>query len=555
MRMLRTTRESTTTDERFPRSGPSLFSRPERQKNGGSIAPRAAPRRRIFLSVIFLSLSVLSEVPRVTIDRRQLALERQGICVMRLNPRRLWRYRPRIPTMIVFFAIAAALVLSNAAYVTTLGPAGVIAERSSGSYSGWPLVWYRLVESPNTVATWQIHPTRLAGDVAFWLILMATFVGGCEWLLRRYRPRLRWSLRAMLIAVALVATFCGWFVKARSRAMDQDPLIDSLHRVKLTRWGPRWLDGLGADRFRRQIVGAHVYVHSSEAGEEVLGKLARLNALQSLYFRIGEVTPPMAASLREMQQLRLLAIDNGGERLSHECLTAIGDLRQLEHLRLENTKLAADDFAAFANLTKLKSIGLEFVEVDRVPMLRGLPPLAQLEALDVSYSNIGNADLPYLANRPHLKRLNLHGTGVTDSSMQQLERIRSLEEVGIDDEMITERGLTALLAIGRLQKLHIGHFRHEGPWAELSIAPGIEVTVAAQERDGCLRALEALRQSKPGILITDKNDRTMDAIDYQLTKLSEEETAHRPNMPISFPWLQASFWSDTVPNAAKTVPW
>jgi hypothetical protein len=454
-------------------------------------------------------------------------------------------------TLIVFFAVAVVLVLANAAYVTRF-----VVPRSTGeSYSGWPLVWYRMVESPNGVAAWQIHAVRLAGNVSLWLIAMAATVGGCERLLRRYRPRLRWSLRAMLIAVTLAAMLCGWFVAARNRAKEQDPLIDSLHLVRLRRWGPRWLDLVGADRFRRQIVGAHVYVHRSEAGEEALSELARLPALQSLYFRFGEVTPPMAAALNEMVQLRVLGIDNGGERLSHECLNAIGNMRQLEHLRLENMKLAADDFASLADLTSLKSLSLEFVEVDRGPLFHGLPALPQVQAVYVSYSDIGDADLHYLVKLPCLKRLNLHATHVTDASMQVLGHSRSLEELGIDDEMVTERGLATLLAVERLKKLHLGNCRRDGPWAALPVAPGIEVTVPAHELDGCLRALQALRQSKPGIVITDKSGWTIDAPNYQLTNVSDDESAHRPNTPLSFPWLRASFWSDAMINGAKHLPW
>jgi hypothetical protein len=79
--------------------------------------------------------------------------------------------------------------------------------------------------------------------------------------------------------------------------------------------------------------------------------------------------------------------------------------------------------------------------------------------------------------------------------------------------------------------------------------------VRAHELVGCLRALEALRQSKPGIVIDDKNDWTIDVSDYQLTTLSEDENAHRPDVAPSFPWLHASLWTDTLPDDAKSLPW
>ena len=154
---------------------------------------------------------------------------------------------------------------------------------------------------------------------------------------------------------------------------------------------------------------------------------------------------------------------------------------------------------------------------------------------------------------PSLKSLDLHSTYVTGAGMRELERVESLEELGMDHEMITAKGLSSLLAIKRLQKLHLRDCHQGGPWAALPIAPGVDIRAPERDVDGCLRALKALRQSNPAITID--NHWMPYLSDDQLTFLSEDESVRRPNAPVSFPWLQGSFWTNTVRNAAKDLPW
>jgi hypothetical protein len=141
------------------------------------------------------------------------------------------RYRPRVPTVLLVAAIAAPLVLANMSdeLRARIGPMPANggadlsfdvrepveegtpdSHRSNLSY-GWPLAWrqYVIVMSYGMVLGECRSPGRLAGNVAMWLTILAVPAALCEWLLRRYRPRLRWSVRSMLIAIGLVAAGCG----------------------------------------------------------------------------------------------------------------------------------------------------------------------------------------------------------------------------------------------------------------------------------------------------------------------------------------------------------
>lgn len=184
--------------------------------------------------------------------------------------RALSQCRPRVLTLVALVLVAASIVLSNLS----------CDRRSSGHFYcqsyGWPLIWHRYVLLGFGHATigWYYSAGRLAANLAMWLLALATTGGACEWLLRRYRPRLRWSLRTMLAAVALLAVLCAWFVNARERARLQDPLIAAMPggwtgpQAGVERWGPIWLDLFGADRFCRHIVCASLSATGDEGADE-----------------------------------------------------------------------------------------------------------------------------------------------------------------------------------------------------------------------------------------------------------------------------------------------
>lgn len=321
------------------------------------------------------------------------------------------RYRPRFLTLAVFLVVAAVLVLAN--LNTEISDVeGDSHLRSLRKLSGgWPLTWHRcyiiLAEMGSGRTGWQYSRVRLAGNLAICLVLLAAPVAGCEWLLRRYRPRLRWSLRTMLVAVGLVAAFCGWLVAARRRASLQDPIIAANKwpesGVVLERWGPQWLDFLGADPYRRYIVGAKLgedlYLGGDLSDEDVLEHLKRLSqlpALRRLSLAVDRLTPAMTDTLNEMPQLQVLSVAhrNGepdDDRIPHECLAAIGELTQLEELSLGNMVIASESLECLENLGRLRSLRFDVCfrgdhgddedAVDHSPTFGQLPLLPQLEEL------------------------------------------------------------------------------------------------------------------------------------------------------------------------------
>lgn len=369
---------------------------------------------------------------------------------MRLRSDAFAHYRPRLLTLFVLGAATAVIVLANLSddirrrggnrdvtFIFTEDLPKVLAKlpfdaRKSTesdraffglwnmSY-GWPFLWRQfivvLTPGPSGGIGWQHSAGRLAANIAIWLVILAAAGGTCEWLLRRYRPRLRWSLRTMLASVVLAAVLCGWFAVARERANVQDPLIALHPSLWLEQWGPGWLRLVGGDRYCRRIVGASLTVaapddrHDGKV-EEFLKRLPRLPNLKYLFVGVEHLTSAMddafTRALRDAPQLRVLSIEGSlsfghtdEERVSRKCLAAIGQLTELEHLSLERVRLDGDDLACLAGLTTLKTLRLDNVQPyprsQEAHLLRRLPELPRLQTLDLESSCVRDDDLRFFA--------------------------------------------------------------------------------------------------------------------------------------------------------------
>lgn len=471
------------------------------------------------------------------------------------------RYRPRMLTVLLVATIAALLALANLSdefcgrVSPRLMPGKVefsfdarqtprdevlgMDDLWNLSY-GWPLRWrqYVLAFGYGQMAAGPFsNIARLAADVAMWLVMLAVPAAACEWLLRRYRPRFRWSLRTMLIAVGLVAVCCAWFVHARRRTNIEDALAAAIQgqhgRVWFDRWGPTWLELVGVDHLCRRIIGADLGSSrlANPEAEQLLMRLARLPNLQHLFFKAGQLTPMMADALGEMHELRRLNVGVGAapglaaaltramlekrglralsidlhdwpnrsdKRTSHELLAEIRKLTQLEALHLASMDIAGESLAPLADLTNLRVIGLDDVNIVDASgpissLASTLSALRRLEVAAFRDSNIGDRDLRQIDHLPNLKSLIVVETGATSAGLAAFQSLESLEVLTVNGELLSAAALESLRAAKRLRAMHIGDFH--GPYN-----PGVPLkhdqlsSVPASERDACLQALEALRQ-------------------------------------------------------------
>lgn len=414
--------------------------------------------------------------------------------------------RPRILTVIAFCMATAIIVLANLSF-DEQDPGEVVHCRSYG----WPMIWHRLVlygfnmVGGERAVGWYFSPTRLAANLALWLAVLAALTVACEWLLRRCRPRPHWSLRTLLVFVAVVAMGCGWYAKARNRAALQDPLIGlrggyGVPLVFVKRCGPKWLDLFGLDPLRRRIVLASNWqLRSTEpddarrflqlsrlsdvqhvsdcsvdeltpATAKALGGMRQLQTLTISFDRLNSSVPAALSDLRELRSLsikqRLTTAGEEYARLSDECLAAIGNMPHLETLSLSKLPLRGKSLACLSALTNLKSLSIDFWngewngsalgEPVSEDCLRAIGMLSQLEWLRLERLQIDNESLAYLAGLTELKTLCLNWLITHDlPRLSHFPALGRLEALDLTDSKVDENDLRTLAALPRLKSISL----------------------------------------------------------------------------------------------------
>jgi hypothetical protein len=427
---------------------------------------------------------------------------------MRLSLKNFSRFRPRIVTAIVLFVVAAFIALANLS-VSDWVRAGD-SDVKHIPY-GWPLVWHRIVLHVTglgyAVVGWYYSIPRLLANLLLWFALLTASAAACEWLLRRYRPRLRWSLRTLLVFVAMAAAFCAWYAGARNRAAIQDPLIVSMKGgygiplVFVERWGPKWLDLFGIDRFRRRIVLANFWhLDTAEPDQERLFlQLSRLSSVRYITeFHVDNLTPTTAkalgsmrglhtlgvefdrltadvpAALSDLHELRSLSLaqtadtaDEDYARLADECLAAIGNMTHLETLELKDLPLRGKGVACLSALTNLKSLRIDFWggewkgsnlgEPIAQDCLRAVATLPRLEWLMLEDLRVSNQSLACLAGIEGLKTLSIYEL-VTDERpmLSHLPPLGQLEALSLWGTSVDDDDLRRLAVLPRLASLSLG---------------------------------------------------------------------------------------------------
>src|SRR5487761_1611339 len=398
----------------------------------------------------------------------------------RYCPRRGW---PRATTLIVLITVSVAIALANLSL-----------EASSGKVSfGWPLAWYWLLIVANWVPPhvygWDFSARGLALNLVVWLLLLSTVGFISEWATDRFLQRLQWSLRTMLVAVGFVAALCAWRAGLWKRAEEQDALIAWKNGdwMYCERWGPKWLDLIGADRFRRRLVGARIAIQAGdEQDERHFERLAQLRSLRYLEVTFYGITPAVAAMLgrmRELHTLRLGYEDEDGDdagNATHAYLAAVGELIQLRQLCLEGgLQLRGDDIRCLRSLANLKSLTLDLDSAHDSERTRecllAVRQLNQLEQLYLWNWSGRRADLARLGGLTNLRSLTLcpveigvfHrantyiDSNTSDSNrglegFASLRALRQLEGLDLTGVRVAFQDVRALAVLPRLKFLCLG---------------------------------------------------------------------------------------------------
>ena len=232
------------------------------------------------------------------------------------------------------------------------------------------------------------------------------------------RPLLQFSLRTLLIGVALLAAFFAWYARERRLGERERLIADMLHQnhcVVVLRSGqhlgqpdialghyripaaihkPSWWE-----RFRNRICGDRIESIIGREGltNEQFAAIDSLSAVESLWLSsslVSELTP--LENLKTLEHLELRGCQ-------------VRDLAPLAHLPLESLTLSGNpvsDAAPLAGLATLRRLDLTGTQVTDVG------PLAHLQVRWLALGRTPLRDLGPLAKLSTLESLSLTGTEV-----------------------------------------------------------------------------------------------------------------------------------------------
>jgi hypothetical protein len=281
----------------------------------------------------------------------------------------------------------------------------------------------------------------------------------------RLRRCLRFRLRTLFILMTLVAAGVVWtkltcerlrkqeeavaWIEKQNGYITYDFAVDKLGQPRPNGAppGPRWVRKFFGPQWGVDVVGIQGTPVPRNQRPRTTNFVARLN-FDDNELKIIETFP----------KLKWLFL-YGQHAISNVGLAHLGKLKQLEGLRLE--AIPIDGFpsisdaglAHLAKLPKLSQVDFTGCALDGSG-LRHLP-LGQIRYLNLTRTQVTDANLVWIAQMEQLEALGLAETKITDKGLAQLQGLAQLFALDLRGTAVTDEGLAHLTSLKALQKLSL----------------------------------------------------------------------------------------------------
>ena len=147
---------------------------------------------------------------------------------------------------------------------------------------------------------------------------------------------------------------------------------------------------------------------------------------------------------------------SGGD-IQHTEIHVLQKLRLLESLTLTNLTITDDHFVQICKLTRLKQIGVKFVDGFTNKSMEGLTNLINLSRIDLSDTLLVNdTGIQYLQNLSNMTIILVHGLSITDESLYVISQLEKIKELDLSCcQKITVTGLRQLHKLKHLEKVDL----------------------------------------------------------------------------------------------------
>ncbi len=217
---------------------------------------------------------------------------------------------------------------------------------------------------------------------------------------------------ALVVAMLLVGVSLGWFAPKIHRSLQEDVAAFALEEMGAIVRYDYQLDEDGKFlpdvdppgwSWVKAIVGNSYFAHVTDID------------LSLTYLMPPYLDPDDLDSLTEARMERLLEF--GDEEMAY-----VGQLTEIETLRLGDTRVTGAGLKYLRGLTRLKTLWLDGTRVEDSSLIH-VAQLPNLEHLDLSRTRVSNDGLEHLARLVNLKQLDLKNTLVTEAGIFALRKV------------------------------------------------------------------------------------------------------------------------------------
>jgi internalin A len=240
------------------------------------------------------------------------------------------------------------------------------------------------------------------------------------------RGGVRYSLRLLLLAMAVIAVLLAWI-------------------------GPRWRLRQAEMQVAQKLTASGGHVAFLFPGEP------EGNRIVALYLDHSGVKDDDLKLVNRLPRLRLVHL--AGTGVSGVGIERVCRLPDLEWLDVSRNDLSQANLESFAKCQRLRQLELASTGVTDEHLAR-IEPLVGLESLDLSNNATVTADgMAHIAKLSNLRLLQLNFTGVTESGLTHLKALTRLEDLELSGMQISEAGVAPLREMKSLKRLFIKHSR------------------------------------------------------------------------------------------------
>ncbi len=175
-------------------------------------------------------------------------------------------------------------------------------------------------------------------------------------------------------------------------------------------------------------------------------------------------------------QGRVTAVDLRASWVSDSDIARLADIPTLSRLDLSQTRISDHGLRQLKNAPAITDLDLRYAELITGEGMSALKTWKHLKRLDLEGTKISDSALQHLSTLSSLESLNIACVLVTDAGLESLTALTNLKELILGGNKLTDAGLQSLRQLRGLTSLDLGGAQREdsGIWLVSFAQPGLD---------------------------------------------------------------------------------